>query len=453
MVDCEVVDGSGAPMAGVAVSDGEAVVNTDERGEATLPDGGRPFVWVSRPDGYDTDRWFARVDDPDAAHDGVIRFELARIDQPLPVTFAHVTDLHVSALPEPASMPQPDSIVGLDESGNLALKPLTTATQLVDVLDELAATDGAHGPPRFFVATGDLTDHGTDEDYTLLAEALAASPLAVLTLPGNHDHHGLEEQPRPDATASVDRGISAETLAHYEAHLGPRWWSLTHAGLRLVALDWFSHLLGIDDDVQERWLAADLASAPAGAPVLFLTHDQMSAAFYDRVAAAAPHVRIVGSLSGHWHTSRVVRHDGQLHANAGNATYLLHIAMLAVFAALGLGMALPFLLLLWRDLKRNPRKVRWVALIILIMRVIDLVWNVGPVFRSEGSTLHWLDFVVVLAIVVASLRTWADQQPLGGFSGASAVRLQFRPGPGEVFCISRLESGPQTGQTKLPTYG
>ncbi len=33
--------------------------------------------------------------------------------------------------------------------------------------------------------------------------------------------------------------------------------------------------------------------------------------------------------------------------------------------------ALPFVLLLWRDLKRNPRAGRWVALVILIMRVID----------------------------------------------------------------------------------
>lgn len=321
MVSCTVVDTSGAPLAGVAVSDGETVALTDGRGVAELPDSDRPFVWVSRPDGFDSDRWFVRLADLGAGDDPTVRFELTPVDQPLPVTFAHVTDLHVSALPEPASMPQADSLVGRDESGNLALKPLTTAAQLDDVLVELAGSDGRHGRPRFFVATGDLTDHGSDADYTMLAEALAVSPLPVHALPGNHDHHGLEEQPQPDATASVDRGISADTLAGYEAHLGPRWWSLTHAGLRLVALDWFSHLLGIDDEVQERWLAADLAAAPAGAPVLFLTHDQMSAAFYDRIAAAAPHIRIVGSLSGHWHTSRVVRHDGQLHANTGNATF------------------------------------------------------------------------------------------------------------------------------------
>jgi hypothetical protein len=66
-------------------------------------------------------------------------------------------------------------------------------------------------------------------------------------------------------------------------------------------------------------------------------------------------------------------------------------------AVLILQFVLPFLLLLSRDLKRNPNAVRRVALAILVMRVVDIVWMVGPVFR-HGSTLHWLDFALVLAI-------------------------------------------------------
>ncbi len=60
--------------------------------------------------------------------------------------------------------------------------------------------------------------------------------------------------------------------------------------------------------------------------------------------------------------------------------------------------ALPFLLLLSRGLKRNPAAVRWVALIILVMRVVDITWTIGPVFRHEGSSLHWLDFAAVLGM-------------------------------------------------------
>jgi hypothetical protein len=59
--------------------------------------------------------------------------------------------------------------------------------------------------------------------------------------------------------------------------------------------------------------------------------------------------------------------------------------------------ALPFMLLLSRSLKRNPNAVRWVAIFILLMRVIDITWLIGPVFRT-GSGLHWLDFACVLGL-------------------------------------------------------
>jgi hypothetical protein len=42
--------------------------------------------------------------------------------------------------------------------------------------------------------------------------------------------------------------------------------------------------------------------------------------------------------------------------------------------------ALPFLLLLSRDIKRNPRNLRWVAGGVLFMRLIDLYWEVLPAF-------------------------------------------------------------------------
>jgi hypothetical protein len=67
-------------------------------------------------------------------------------------------------------------------------------------------------------------------------------------------------------------------------------------------------------------------------------------------------------------------------------------------ALLLLHFALPFLLLLSQNVKRNPRIVRWIALFILIMRVVDITWTIGPVFRHEGSGLSWLDFAVVMAM-------------------------------------------------------
>ena len=58
---------------------------------------------------------------------------------------------------------------------------------------------------------------------------------------------------------------------------------------------------------------------------------------------------------------------------------------------------LPFLLLLSRDFKRNPKAVARIALFILLMRVVDIAWTIGPVFR-HGSSLHWLDFSAVLGM-------------------------------------------------------
>jgi hypothetical protein len=59
---------------------------------------------------------------------------------------------------------------------------------------------------------------------------------------------------------------------------------------------------------------------------------------------------------------------------------------------------LPFLLLLSRRLKQDPFKVRWIAFGIIVMRVVDITWTIGPVFRHSGSTLSWVDFAVTVAM-------------------------------------------------------
>lgn len=73
-----------------------------------------------------------------------------------------------------------------------------------------------------------------------------------------------------------------------------------------------------------------------------------------------------------------------------------HWAPWAVVVLLG-HFVLPFVLLLSRDIKRHGRTLSRVALLVLLMRVIDLVWTIGPVFRHE-TTFHWLDFATVLAM-------------------------------------------------------
>ena len=56
--------------------------------------------------------------------------------------------------------------------------------------------------------------------------------------------------------------------------------------------------------------------------------------------------------------------------------------------------ALPFALLLSRDLKRRASTLAMIAAFVLVMRVVDITWTIGPIFRDH-STLHWLDFAAV----------------------------------------------------------
>lgn len=58
----------------------------------------------------------------------------------------------------------------------------------------------------------------------------------------------------------------------------------------------------------------------------------------------------------------------------------------------------PFLFLLSRELKRNPRRLVLVAVLVLVMRMIDLLWMLVPAFHEH----HWI---------------WLDVIALFGFGG------------------------------------
>ena len=56
--------------------------------------------------------------------------------------------------------------------------------------------------------------------------------------------------------------------------------------------------------------------------------------------------------------------------------------------------AAPFLFLLSRDLKRNANRLSMVAVLVLVMRMIDLLWMLVPAFH--GPTWVWLDAIALL---------------------------------------------------------
>ncbi|MCC6860848.1 MAG: hypothetical protein IT158_19930 [Bryobacterales bacterium] len=63
--------------------------------------------------------------------------------------------------------------------------------------------------------------------------------------------------------------------------------------------------------------------------------------------------------------------------------------------------ALPFALLLSRDIKRSTRTLAPVAGLVLAMRLFDLFWWVAPAFQETGHVsfhVHWLDFAAPVAL-------------------------------------------------------
>jgi hypothetical protein len=60
--------------------------------------------------------------------------------------------------------------------------------------------------------------------------------------------------------------------------------------------------------------------------------------------------------------------------------------------------ALPYALLLSRDVKRNWRRLRVLAGWILAARIVDYYWHVAPEFHDSGLDLGLLDFAVPIAI-------------------------------------------------------
>ena len=60
--------------------------------------------------------------------------------------------------------------------------------------------------------------------------------------------------------------------------------------------------------------------------------------------------------------------------------------------------ALPFFLLLARDVKRSARLLPKLALFIIVMRAVDLFWLTAPEFSPNGFRVSWLDFTAVLGI-------------------------------------------------------
>ncbi len=283
---------SASPAPNVIVTNGIDVVTSNSRGEFDLPDRGA-FVSISRPSGFTCDDWWR------PAASGAFDFVLQPQRQEVPYSFVHMTDTHMT-LPEshPKHNPELAKSFGLYQEGSLP-------SEIASFLHNLPSQEA--DVSRVLI-TGDLVDHGAAAEFEAFRALLAESPIPVEVIPGNHDHmangHGMFISRNNYLT---NQG-SVET---YESFLGPRWFSFTMAGLHVIALDWHSDELGIDDAEQREWLHNHMRTLAPGTPWILMYHDQPSELILNE-AAWPP----LATFSGHWHTSRVVQVGATMHVNS-----------------------------------------------------------------------------------------------------------------------------------------
>jgi 3',5'-cyclic AMP phosphodiesterase CpdA len=160
------------------------------------------------------------------------------------------------------------------------------------------------------VATGDLTDLGLPEEYGYLAEMLAALPMPVYLIPGNHDDRSALCNAFPEYRYLHHR----EEFIQYTAAVGP---------LQLVALDTVlpGSAGGLLCRSRLRWLEEQL-TAYRHKPVVILMHhppfatgiEGMDKAGLETAYPLEPivrrHANVERILCGHLHRSIITRFGG-----------------------------------------------------------------------------------------------------------------------------------------------
>jgi outer membrane protein assembly factor BamB len=237
-----------------------------------------------------------------------------------------VTDLHVSV--DAGARLRPMIEAGVDAPAGVAVTGETSAADLrADLQRVVERVD-----PDFVVATGDLADYGQRDELVAYRGAIAALGVPVASIPGNHDHLSCLTREAIDeffggwSARDQTEGLSAGEAFQREVfggdwrrrasgrlpwveEIGPLYYSFDWGGVHFVAYDGEGLRRYGADYPQDGWLAADLATVPAGTPVVVCTHFPEDREFFRTRFAG---VRLVASISGHWHGTRVW-HDGEAH--------------------------------------------------------------------------------------------------------------------------------------------
>lgn len=101
--------------------------------------------------------------------------------------------------------------------------------------------------------------------------------------------------------------------------------------------------------------------------------------------------------------------------------------------------ALPFALLLSRDLKRRAGWLAALAGLVIVMRVIDLFWLVAPEFRSQGITIDWFDPITIVGLCGVWLSLFIRELKARPMLPLRDPHLGDALGEGEQYSVNRRE--------------
>ncbi|WP_282204997.1 metallophosphoesterase [Kitasatospora fiedleri] len=168
---------------------------------------------------------------------------------------------------------------------------------------------GLPRPVDALLVTGDIADHGTEDEYREAAELLADTPFPVLCCPGNHDA-------RP-AYRKALLGEEPDTAPINRAHLV--------GGTAILMVD--STVPGRDEGLLERstldWIDTTLAELPSGTAALIAFHHPPVALHHpmpdgyslqrpeDLAALLDAHPEVAAVLTGHAHTAAATGFAGR----------------------------------------------------------------------------------------------------------------------------------------------
>ena len=272
-------------IAGVLVSNGDAIVQTDTGGHysLTIDLNLDRYIFVTVPAGYrPQERFYALLHGESTSES----FDFPLIPAPERARdsfrLAHLSDTHVV----------------LDDSG--AVSQAVLARDLAEYVGNLA--------PNLAVVTGDLTNMGTVPELESYREAIESVSIPVFSVFGGHD--GNIERRSQDGDTPCTR--------NFEATLGPTYYSFDWGGYHFV-------IYATEDNYftaagrarKERWLWADLALQPRHRKSVLLLHISPDADLLKQFRETNGAL----VLHGHWHSSRVFTMGETIVASAASACF------------------------------------------------------------------------------------------------------------------------------------